>query len=260
MPANAEPMGTGMLRMKTATAHYVLALLCVVAATWSSKTLAQMNLGPPIIYDSSGCIGASGGSGTCGGLTDTATYEGGQSYLSVYLNNQSYGAGDGLLRIESSFEVIGPAGETVPVTLGLSATTQMISGSGSSEAEALLSGPSGTILDEYACANSGIYTCQLSNIACCSATGHFPQASYNFTVSTNTEYSEAVLLFYYVVNPTTLSGTVDPDISFAQGFNSSGYSLIYSSNAPAVPLPATAWLLLSGLSGLGAIVWRRRAA
>jgi hypothetical protein len=159
----------------------------------------------------------------------------------------------------SSFEVNGP-GPTATLTLQSTASTSMISGAGSSEAEAFVNLNGGTPLaQEYACANSGMYACQLSSVPCCSATGSFPTPNPTFTVSTGVHYTELVELFFYVVNQTTLSGTIDPDITFAPGFDSSGYSLIYSSNAPSeVPLPAAAWLILSGLGGMSLLARRRK--
>jgi hypothetical protein len=56
----------------------------------------------------------------------------------------------------------------------------------------------------------------------------------------------------------TYSASVDPQISFAPGFNSSGYQLIVSPDAPSsppapVPLPDSIVLMLFGLAGLLAV-------
>jgi len=62
----------------------------------------------------------------------------------------------------------------------------------------------------------------------------------------------------------TISGTatVDPTFQLASDVsNPSAYSIVLSDgvgNTSPVPLPATYWLLLSGLGGLGVMGWRRR--
>jgi hypothetical protein len=85
--------------------------------------------------------------------------------------------------------------------------------------------------------------------------------NYAFTVSTNT--------IYYVTvtaggssNLGTFSASVDPSINFSSSFNSTGYALVFSSDAspaPPVPLPGSALLLLSALASMG-IAFRRAAS
>ncbi len=60
---------------------------------------------------------------------------------------------------------------------------------------------------------------------------------------------------------TSVSAIADPVISFAPGFDATGYSIILSEgigNSPAVPEPATLALLLTG-AGAAGLVRRRRA-
>ena len=76
----------------------------------------------------------------------------------------------------------------------------------------------------------------------------------NFSVLLNTPYT---LEFWYTTNQTSADATVSASLTF-NGFNlASGYTSNVSSNASVVPLPASLWLLASGLAGLVAVQKRR---
>jgi hypothetical protein len=238
------------------------ALLCSITATWSSVAFGQTNLGAPTI--SQYCVGAGGGSGTCsysgaGGadnFTATATYAGGEGYLSLSDNKTSYGLSTATPRIESMFEVLGPVGSQANLTLTMSGSTSL-SGGGSVDANVDLVVGGVQVFQANACSTSG-YECMQSATGSSSNAPSLSPTSYAFTVPTNTPENLDYSMYFYLVNQGLASATIDPNVTFTPGFDSAGYSLIYSSDASPVPLPATVWLMLGGLGGLRVLTRRHK--
>ena len=55
----------------------------------------------------------------------------------------------------------------------------------------------------------------------------------------------------------TVNAKVDPDVTLGAGVDPSVYTLEFSADATPVPLPAAAWLMLSGMCGLGTFMRKR---
>ncbi len=246
--------------MRTNNVSALALLFCAVAAIWCSVASAQTNLGPPII--SGDCVPTAGGSSTCGSLTESAYDVAGEVYSSLSLNTTANGLLTGNVHNTLQFEVLGPTGGSATLDLNASASTSFTpsGGGGSAEAEVTLVNPAVgmPILNQYACSNN-YYQCQLSLTP--SGSPSLSIANYSFTVPTNTVINLSTELFYYEDNGATLSASIDPNVTFAPSFNSNGDTLIYSADTVSpVPLPASFWLLLSGLGGLGVMARNHRAA
>lgn len=113
----------------------------------------------------------------------------------------------------------------------------------------------------------------LSGNASLNFAGGFSAASFSYLAATDTQIhvydglngtGNEVYTFFLVANPAWTSVTsaafsgIGQSIAFGEGLSASaGFDDV--SIAP-VPLPAAAWLLLSGLGGVGAMARRRRQA
>jgi hypothetical protein len=153
------------------------------------------------------------------------------------------------------FEVVGAPGTFNPVQLMFTAsgTTSIgFGGAAYTAAEAALqtSNRSG-LFDVNACTADNTFL-----NGSCSQPSSFDVA-HPFTYTSNF-VGYVFLNFGGEGDGETYSASVDPQISFAAGFNSSGYQLIFSPDAPGsppapVPLPNSVVLMLFGLAGLLAV-------
>jgi fluoride ion exporter CrcB/FEX len=235
-------------------------------------TLANPTLGPPLIdgYANSDWPGGvsvsmpSAGGLIVGGVGDetsaSAYYAAGAGSVSASQAFWEYGGNDieaAQARVLSEFEVLGPSDSDASVvfTANGSATT-----AGSILADATAYAWVGSSID-----SSDIYAAQADACIYFGATGicGAPSTSssfsvdYQFNVTTNTPYYLTIVA-QGSSNNGTFSAWVDPSVVFASGFDSAGYSLIYSADATPSPAPEPGPLFLGGLGTIGLWLARRR--
>jgi hypothetical protein len=203
-------------------------------------------------------FGTSFGSFTSGELAASVYYAGGTGFLSLSQTTYITSSNDlenGSAHLGWSFEVLGPASSNVPLLYTVSGLTSASSGIGSSASVYAWLGSGINSPDIYS-----ISACAFSGFASCSVANNSFSVNHPFTVETNT--------IYYVTigvggtsNSGAFSALVDPAVTFGPNFNSSGYSIVNSADvlAAPVPLPASAWLMLTGLAGLSVMARRREA-
>jgi hypothetical protein len=194
---------------------------------------------------------------TCTG-TDTmsAGYTGGNGYGSASGASSLGTIAESGGSVQYAFEVVAPAGTYNPVQLMFTAsgTTSIgIGGYAYTAVDALVetSNHGQLFLAGVACTADNTFL-----NGSCSLASSFTAAQ-TFTYTSN--YIGYVgLQFFGEGDGETYNAFVDPQISFAPGFNSTGYQLIFSADAPGsppapVPLPDSFVLLLFGLAGLLAV-------
>jgi len=200
------------------------------------------------------------GSFTSGELAASAYYAGGAGSLSLsqttYITTHN-DLENGSAHLGWSFEVLGPANSNVPLLFAASGSTSAssTSGIGSSANVYAWLGSSINSSDLYS-----VSACAFSGFASCNVANNSFSVNHPFTVTTNTIYY-ATIGVGGTSNSGAFSALVDPAVTFGTNFNSSGYSIVNSADvlAAPVPLPASAWLMLSGLAGIGVMVRRREA-
>jgi hypothetical protein len=162
-------------------------------------------------------------------------------------------------REEYFFQIVGPSNLTVPISIatsgGVSAQTGYDAGN---LAVAYFGGGDlfngGTVVLGSAC----------QEYICTGLTrGTSFDVSPTFQLSTNTQYDIQLSLSLVAASYVTLqsSGFVDPLISFASDFDSSGLSLEFSPGIlnSAVPEPSTWAMMILGFAGVGFMAHRRKA-
>jgi hypothetical protein len=189
----------------------------------------------------------------------TAYYAGGTGYVSAIDIAGGNGLQVGNSRIESSFEVLGPANSNVPLVLSLTGTTSVTSGAGYAEDDVtLVTGPTlGTTVYQVSACTDSFYVCASST----PPVGSSLSIQQSFVATTNTLYDLFLTAGFYEVNGATTSASIDPSVAFGSQFDPSGYQIIFSADAtppPAVPLPASSLLLFSGLLGVFGVAKMRR--
>jgi hypothetical protein len=246
--------------------NLVTPLLVLVVFTAPSAVNAS-NLGPPTITGDIGDFifltnaGTITGGTNGGVLTVSASYASGTGAVSVVQSSYNSGFDDqenAEAKLISEFEVLGPANNNVALDFS-------VNGSASASAEIGGFTSQAQILADVSSVNAGypgnLYS--TSAVACAGETGCASSASFNvdkqFLVSTDAIYYVTIEAIGSSLNG-TLSATVDPSVTFDPSFVSTGYSIIYSADATRVPEPATAWLMLCGLGGLGLLMRRRSGA
>jgi len=208
-----------------------------------------------------GLIGFSGsgfGSFTSGELVLSAYYASASGSLSIAQNTYTTGGNDleyGGDHVGWSFEVLGPANSNVPLVFTANGTTSAAAAIGSDA-------------NAYAWLGSGINSSDIFSVSACTYSGFDSCSASNGSFNVNHQFSVATNTLYYATigvsgssNDGTFSATVDPAVTFGSNFNSSGYSIVNSADvlAAPVPVPASAWLMLSGLAGLSVMARRREA-
>jgi hypothetical protein len=244
--------------MKTAA----LALLVSVVLGVGFKSASADTLGAPIINLSinQGAISLSGAgsiAGVNGQINASGYYTDGKGFVAVSQTATEENYATANAQVFSAFEVLGPAGSNVPL---------VFTATGSATASALSpNGGDGQIYAYVGNSANGPNIYSVSAEACAGITGRTcsgPSSfdvKQSFSVATNTTYWVSIDAGG-LANYGTFSAQVDPSVTFDPSFNESGYSIVYSADAPPVPLPSSVWLMLSGLGGLGAMVRKRRAA
>jgi hypothetical protein len=232
--------------------------LLAIAAFPGSTPASAGTLPAPSIYGDIdyGCgLRAAGGSSSCFGDSIAAYYAEGRGVVSANVT-PGLGLHLGLSRVISQFEVLGPTDSSVRLVFTASGTTSISGSFGQVAAQATVSNPNpggGTIYSVGACSTQ-YYACLGGPTGAISAAPSF-SADYSFAAATNTVYDVTIESYFYNLFATG-NATVDPSVTFASGFDSTGYSLIYSANATpppgsgTVPEPATLALLALGLAAL----------
>jgi hypothetical protein len=233
----------------------------VVGAVMGPALASAAPLPLPSIYGDIdyGCgLPAAGGTSSCFGDTIAAYYAAGTGVVSVAVT-PGLGLHTGLSRVTSQFEVVGPAGSSVPLLFTASGTTSLSGSFGQVSEEATIFNPGaggGTLYSVGACATD-YYACLAGPTGAISADPSF-SADYAFTADTNTIYDITIEASFYNLYETG-SATVDPSVTFGSGFDATGYSLVYSADATppptspgsgSVPEPAALSLFALGLAAL----------
>jgi len=151
------------------------------------------------------------------------------------------------------FEVTGPSNSSIPLLFsasGATSATATVGSYGYASASVTNYGGATTLAGGAACSYI-FYLCE-GQASTGTLSPSFSIANESFAVTSNTLYEVIVHADGYG-NAGGFTANADPSVSFDPTFNSAGYTLTFSPDAsPApVPLPAAAWLLLSGLGGLG---------
>jgi hypothetical protein len=236
------------MRVSTKLMMRYLCLPLVFGLSFIGSVAGAATLSPPTINGSiTGVFGngiPGGGSISLNGLTVSAFYVNGKGSVSASASGAP-GTNQANSQLFSAFEVLGPANSNVPLLFSVSGTTSASSGNG----------------QIYAFLGSSVNSPDIFGVTAqsCSVVGQCgPNTPTSFAV--NQLFSVASNTVYFVsidaggsnLNGGTFSAQVDPSVTFASGFNQPGYSLIYSADtATPVPLPAAAWLFLSGAGLLG---------
>jgi hypothetical protein len=216
------------------------------AATVPSATFSQILNG-----DLANAI-TSAGTYSSLAVTSSAYYANGSGLVAVSADNTTQGnqQESAAAKLYYAFEVTGPTNSTALLDFSSVAALALNSGYEGASAQVSIGSCPGcsdlySISDSIGAGMSG------NNFT----SGGF-SANTSFVVSTNTiNYVGLLASGITYGGGGTFSASVDPSITFDPSFNSTGYSLSYSADVmPApVPLPASAWMMLSGLFGLGAL-------
>lgn len=222
-------------------------LLCAVALCFTlGEARAQIKLPPPVIHvQGAGHVSK----GTAGNPTPSAIC------AAVAETNQSNGC---TANISYDFEVLGSPDEVVPITIdGFAA--YIVAG-------AVVSDKGSTQYD----ASAGIFVGNSPVVDVFAMPGQtsFGKAGVLFINATSDSlyvigvYTTVGVNNYFIPNAITdVVAYADPQVSFASGFNSTGYTLEFSPgilNGPpldyipsAIPEPSTWAMMLLGFAGLG---------
>jgi hypothetical protein len=151
------------------------------------------------------------------------------------------------------FEVTGPANVSVPLDFSASGSTSASGTNVSAAAQAFSAGGA-----FYACSGAGSGAASCAN----GSGGVLPSAFggtkiFNLTTNTLSDI-EVVVSGGSTLGSGTWSASVDPQISIDPSFTQSGYALVVSPDVNPVPLPSTAWLLISGIGALGMFARRNQ--
>jgi hypothetical protein len=156
--------------------------------------------------------------------------------------------------LEYFFKVVGPEGGTASLNISMVAhTSATASGGGAANSNASISlglVGSGSFLINQATQAS----CSTFGVPSCSGPSSF-SVNQDFTVSTGTLYHVLMSGSAGRVNVAYAHFDIDPDITFAPGFDSTGFTLNVSPDAAPspVPLPPSLILMLSGIAAMVAL-------
>jgi hypothetical protein len=223
-----------------------LSLAPLLSLTLITAIADAATLDPPTINGEIdfGTVLTGPGSISFNGLTISASYVDGTGFVSASATGAP-GTNQANAQLFSAFEVLGPTNSNVSLMFSASGTTSASSGNGQIYAFLGTSTNSEDIFGVTAQSCSVVGQCD-PNTPTSFAVNQL------FSVASNTIYFVSIDAGGSNLNGGSFSAQVDPSVTFASGFNQSGYSLIYSADAPTpVPLPAAAWLFLSGSAFLG---------
>jgi len=179
-------------------------------------------------------------------------------------NPASYSSGDaGYQNILQAtltyyYEIVGPVAGPVPVVLDTHVKFDVNSAAATGSSHTILEGVDPGTLNTVT--TSGLAYGALPDANYVLSTSAIPGKAYFIELSTGVNVDNAYGVFFG--NPTiTANMLADPVLSFAPGFDSTGYSIVFSDgigNSPsaAVPEPASLGLLVAGMG----LVWLRRRA
>lgn len=244
--------------MRIALSLVQIALVASVGLAGAAHA-APVVLSPPSLAGqiSSGCAsfgGAADATIACDGAALSASYHNGAGAMSGSVDRalpQSISA-----TISYSFEVLGPTSGPVNIDVHLTGSTfatgttpTFASSTVSSSVTDLFQIP---LFSITACSNTDSQSsCRLNGTPSSYAVTQM------LTISANTAYKIFMTAQAGEAGGGTAGFTADPDVVFDPSFNATGYSIVFSADATPVPLPASAWLLLSGL--LGVMLMSRRS-
>jgi hypothetical protein len=161
-------------------------------------------------------------------------------------SNPANAAGGG--SITYFFEVAGPTNSAVPLVFSASGSTFAAGTDTTAVAQAFSAGGAFN-----ACSGTGNGAATCGN----GAGGVLPSSfagSEAFNLASNTLSDvEVAIEGSSTLGPGNWSTGVDPQISFAPGFASAGYTLEASPDLTPVPVPGTVWLMLAALGALALV-------
>lgn len=258
----------------------LLALLSTGSATAIAQSVNPLANTPVIFSNGLAPDGDNLGEGTYG-LCGSGSYVGGncdspatlsQSYVGptdgiavMSLTGSNTGTADAVNAIHAATiydaEVVGPSNISVPVDFVFDAYASVSTLLGLYEGGGMYA-PASVNAQAFGTFGSNATLQVCAGASCPNPTINDsigPAFPYSVVANTPIAISVGVQAYDTILSgpDSTFSASVDPSVVIDPSFTTPGYSVVFSPSP--VPVPAAAWLLLSGLGGLGALVRRGRA-